>query len=353
MKYYPLVLYPPILQDFMEAELVQGERQKGVISEADSQGNGQSVSPGNVLPNAAKSREHKGEISQGYSRGSWLLRQSRNPMLVAVFIPVTSVLVALVVVALFGDIRLAFFVFFATGLGGLVGTGFQLRKQQGGGIGREALGYGYTPSIVSTVVPVRKDCLGEKIRERQDKLKGLLYGKVMKSEVKSSAQQGVSEQDFWEVMRRFFPAVTFGYRFPIPGTDYAYSTDFQVIHETGVSIDIEVDEPYEGRTNQPHHCRDEGKDQRRNQFFLSGNWIVVRFAEIQVVKYPYECVAVIGEVLATVTGDETYRLPLRKPVQPVKCWTKAEARRMARSKFRQSYLPGCWTNHRRKRKRRR
>lgn len=161
----------------------------------------------------------------------------------------------------------------------------------------------------------------------------------MTSTAASSAQKGVSERDFLEVLRRFFP-VEFGGEFPIPGSQYVYSADFQLIHESGLSIDIEVDEPYDGRTNKPHHCTDDQKDKRRNQFFLKGNWVVIRFAEIQVVKYPYECAVVVGQILSTITGDKSYQLEQHKPLPPVKPWTKAKARKMARCQFRQSYLPG-------------
>lgn len=181
--------------------------------------------------------------------------------------------------------------------------------------------------------------------ERMRRLKQLLAGKVMRPVGTSSAQRGVSEQKFYDTLRKFFP-VTFGGEFPIPDSQYVYSADLQIIYGCGVAIDIEVDEPYDGRSLQPHHCLDQGKDQRRNEFFLKGNWIVVRFAEIQVVKYPYECAAVIERVLSEITGGKP-RLSIHKPLPPVKLWTIAQAKKMARSRFRQTYLPG-WNYNRNK-----
>ncbi|MBE9128031.1 MULTISPECIES: hypothetical protein [unclassified Coleofasciculus] len=269
-----------------------------------------------------------------------------NPMLIAVSIPMASFVAAGIVLAIYPSILFAVFIFLFTGLFCVVYVRFYLKQQQRQ---RSENPQPNSDKFVNTQAENPR----QKLQKRQQILKQLLHGKVIKAVEKSSAQQGVSEKDFFEVLHRFFPAVTFGDAFPIPGTDYSYSTDFSLIHETGVSIDIEVDEPYEGRSLQPHHCVDDGKDQRRNQFFLERNWIVVRFAEIQVVKYPYECAAVVGQVLAIVTGDENYLLPSRKPVPPVKLWTKAEARKMARQKFRQSYLPGQASKTHRSTKRRR
>jgi len=181
--------------------------------------------------------------------------------------------------------------------------------------------------------------------ERMRRLKQLLAGKVMRPIGVSSAQRGVSEQRFYDTLRKFFP-VTFGGEFPIPDSQYVYSADLQIIYGCGIAIDIEVDEPYDGRSLQPHHCLDQGKDQRRNEFFLKGNWIVVRFAEIQVVKYPYECAAVIEQVLSEITGGKP-RLSIHKPLPPVKLWTISQAKKMARSRFRQTYLPG-WNHNRNK-----
>ncbi|HBL13793.1 MAG TPA: hypothetical protein DD379_20840 [Cyanobacteria bacterium UBA11162] len=157
----------------------------------------------------------------------------------------------------------------------------------------------------------------------------------------STAQQGVSEQQFFKILQQYFPHISPGLMFAIPDSKYHYSTDFSLIDPTtGLSIDIEIDEPYEGRTKQPHHCLDQGKDRNRNQFFLAGNWVVIRFAEIQVVKYPHACAAAIASVLTQITGEDCYikQFETIEPLPRVKPWTTAEARKMARKNFRQNYL---------------
>lgn len=74
------------------------------------------------------------------------------------------------------------------------------------------------------------------------------------------------------------------------------------VHTSSLSIDIEIDEPYVGNTKAPHHCIDQGKDDIRNEFFTNGNWVVIRFSEKQVVKYPRSCCKVIASVVARVAA---------------------------------------------------
>lgn len=173
------------------------------------------------------------------------------------------------------------------------------------------------------------------------RLEQCLKGKVMQPTKSSSAQRGVSEEKFYHVLRQYFP-VEFGGEFPIPNSKYAYSADLQIVYKCGLAVDIEIDEPYEGRSLEPHHCIDQGKDLQRNKFFISGNWIVIRFAEIQVVKYPYECAVVVDHVLSKALGGKPRLKPTeRLPV--VNVWTIKEAKKMAKSGFRQTYLPGWKT----------
>lgn len=161
---------------------------------------------------------------------------------------------------------------------------------------------------------------------------------------KGGVQQGVSEKQFFVYLCRYFSGFydfCMGGEFPIPGTSLRYSADFIMVHQpTGLAIDIEIDEPYDGRTGKPHHCVDRGKDSQRNQFFLQRNWVVIRFSELQVVKYPDACCRVIATVISQITGDYRSLVQLQnvKDLLPHKQWTVKEATYMAKNKFRNSYL---------------
>ena len=161
---------------------------------------------------------------------------------------------------------------------------------------------------------------------------------------KGGVQQGVSEKHFFVYLCRYFSGFydfCMGGEFPIPGTSLRYTADFILVHQlTGLAIDIEIDEPYDGRTGKPHHCVDRGKDSQRNQFFLERNWVVIRFSELQVVKYPDACCRVIARVICQITGDYRGLVQLGNVVDllPHKQWTVKEATYMAKNKFRNSYL---------------
>ena len=180
------------------------------------------------------------------------------------------------------------------------------------------------------------------LQTRQKKLKALLNGRIQLPCNSSNAQQGVSEQQFFRYLLRYFPTVCQGMEFQIPDSSFRYSADFVLYHQqSGNGIDIEVDEPYEGRTGEPHHCVDQGKDNRRNQFFIDNNWIVIRFSEKQVVQHPDSCCKVIASAIARITGDYSCLVSLQDvPTLPSdKQWTIKEAKRMAKTNYRQSYLP--------------
>jgi hypothetical protein len=111
-----------------------------------------------------------------------------------------------------------------------------------------------------------------------------------------------------------------------------------------IAIDIEIDEPYELFTRKPIHCIKFGfePDRRRDDYFLQNlNWIVLRFTEEQVIKYPDECIAVISEIINKVENIKplsitfpTYFLRER--------WTEIESTKMARERFRESYLDSIY-----------
>ena len=174
----------------------------------------------------------------------------------------------------------------------------------------------------------------------QQELSSLLSDKVLKPTGFSNAPQGVSEAKFFHQLQLIFPDVKQGVSFAIPSSSYAYAADFILQHSTGVSLDIEVDEPYIGNSKQPHHAIDRHKDTRRNNFFLAHNWIVIRFAEEQVVRYPLRCCKTIAQVLSRVCNDASFsdKLSSVPNLTPYPLWTAKQARQMARKNYRQTYL---------------
>lgn len=71
--------------------------------------------------------------------------------------------------------------------------------------------------------------------------------------------------------------------------------------------------------------------------FLSRKWLVIRFAEQQVVKQPEACCAVIAQQIYQLTGKD---LEVRyfDHLIAIKRWTESEAETMAARDYRKTYL---------------
>ena len=127
-------------------------------------------------------------------------------------------------------------------------------------------------------------------------LKDLMSLRVSSTGI-SQARQGVSEERFMQYLQQYFQEVVQAAEFKIPSSGRSYSADFTVIHTpSGIGIDVEIDEPYAGKSKKPTHCCDADRDMRRNQLFLEWNWIVVRFTEKQVVQAPLSCCKFLSNI---------------------------------------------------------
>ena len=179
-----------------------------------------------------------------------------------------------------------------------------------------------------------------RLPKREAKLNLWLNGKVLQPLGKSDAPAGVSEKTFYQIIKRVFPNIVQGVAFHNPKFPHPYSADFLIVHTSGLSIDIEIDEPYVGNTKAPHHCIDQGKDKIRNQFFNNNNWVVIRFSEKQAVKYPYSCCKLIAQVIARVSGDFTFLSQLNNvpSLSPEPMWTIKQAKKWAKDNYRKTYL---------------
>ena len=114
-----------------------------------------------------------------------------------------------------------------------------------------------------------------------------------------------------------------------------YVPDIIYFDETiGILIDIEIDEPYLGSDGSPIHYIT--YDDMRNKFFKENGWIVLRFAEFQVVKYPEQCFAFI---MNFIRGMEIGELEINySTLELIPQWSKDDAHKMAFNRFRNEYL---------------
>jgi very-short-patch-repair endonuclease len=157
----------------------------------------------------------------------------------------------------------------------------------------------------------------------------------------SRAQRGRSEAVFGEHLKRYFAdKVHTRLALNIPDYEHPYSPDFAYIDkELHLHIDIEVDEPYTQKKKRPTHFVGAQRDEKRNNFFIDKGWIVIRFSEEQVVRYPDSCCKTIAKVIVKVTGDESMLSQFAQVpnLETAPQWTEQEAKAMAAGRLRDSY----------------
>lgn len=248
-------------------------------------------------------------------------------------------------------IRVVSFLGAALALTGVAGSAYtNLQKQVG-----SSSSYSSSPNTQPQpqLASLNKNSLSDAERHERGRLL-LDYLELLKANLDSSVIQpagvsdapvGRSEDAFATFLERYFPGrVRRQLEFPIPQSEKgrSFSTDFAIVlEEIGLYLDVEIDEPFDLKKKRPTHCIDDYHDRYRNGFFLQGNWIVVRFAEEQVVRYPKSCCREIASVVAQVTGLDKFLKPLAsEPIlKPIPQWTKKQARAMAKSNYRDTYLP--------------
>ncbi|MFN3927325.1 MAG: UvrD-helicase domain-containing protein [Pseudanabaenaceae cyanobacterium] len=150
---------------------------------------------------------------------------------------------------------------------------------------------------------------------------------------------GRTENYFLSILEQYFPdKIYIDRKISIPNTDQHYSPDLIYIDtEYNLHIDIEIDEPYSLSHQQPVHYI--GKDDQRNQTILERKWVIIRFAEEQIVRYPEACCKTIAKVIAEITQTEIPpSLQAHPDLEPYPMWTLAQARDMALKGYRNTYL---------------
>ncbi|WP_373536253.1 hypothetical protein [Microcoleus sp.] len=108
---------------------------------------------------------------------------------------------------------------------------------------------------------------------------------------------------------------------------------------TNLRIDIIIDKPYHYETGEPKNYDVLVQENQRHQLFLEKGWIVIRFAEEQVVCWPQSCCRVIAEVIHQIIGTPIpEELTTVETLRPIQQWNEFEARQMAQERYRDHYL---------------
>lgn len=120
--------------------------------------------------------------------------------------------------------------------------------------------------------------------------------------------------------------------------DNAYVPNFIFQHlKSNLIVDIEIDEPY--TYGKPIHAYDNNSDRKRNEYFTSLNWFVIRFSERQILTDPLSCCFELALLVKDYTGDNSYFVKLHqsKEVSRDKMWNTNSAKNYALMDFRRTY----------------
>jgi hypothetical protein len=200
----------------------------------------------------------------------------------------------------------------------------------------------FTQELVLHTAKIAQIRSPENVKKHQSRM---LRNSLRKTDVSvqpgSDAPHGAQDKRLAALLSERFPDLIFSdwckYR---TGYSYPYTPDVLYYDENSrLCIDIEIDEPYSFSSKEPIHCSDDGKDRNRDDFFLSCGWVVIRFSEEQVVRWPTKCVDFVEYIVSYCTNTdyesmdfaECVKLPKRKT------WDYHEARRLVQEDFRQNY----------------
>ena len=166
--------------------------------------------------------------------------------------------------------------------------------------------------------------------------------------IDDSANKGLSESYFLSYLQKWF---AYPWRIiehcQFQGERYTPTADFILINDDlKLGIDLEIDEPYTLKESMPIHLVEDRKYIIRDKFFLRLGYIVIRFAEYQIAKYPdYCCLHIVRVLNQFLDRDMKLSVPPLTEIQPlksqdwrVKTWTQRESQIMAANKIRDSYL---------------
>jgi hypothetical protein len=163
-----------------------------------------------------------------------------------------------------------------------------------------------------------------------------------------SGRKGYKEEEFKTYILKYFEDnfKVYDDRFMlVKNNSRPFEPDFTLIDErNGINIflDIEIDEPYEGlqdiASRKATHYQH--SDTSRDDAFKYRGWIVIRFAEIQVHRYPDSCCLFVADVIKSINPKFLISGKFEKIAQVVtiKQWTKEQAEQWSLEKYREKYL---------------
>ncbi len=154
---------------------------------------------------------------------------------------------------------------------------------------------------------------------------------------------------FYKTLKNFFPDnILINYTLEQNLNNNQFTPNYIVANsDLKLYIDIEIDIPYLLDTHHPQDYINKKDYQsiytraNHDMFFSNAGWIVIHFAEEQIIKYPESCCKHIAQIIFNITDDNTslQKFNTVKTLTEIPMWNYSQAVILASQNYRENYLP--------------
>ena len=156
--------------------------------------------------------------------------------------------------------------------------------------------------------------------------------------------------DFYQILNEYFPEkVLTNYTIAQDDDNSCFVPNYIVsVSDRKLYIDVEIDVPYDLESGEPQSFvgspanpdEESFSKQNHDSFFEKEGWVVIRFAEEQIVKQPISCCKYIAQTIYELIGDD---LVLQKfntvdNITPLDTWTFSQCESLREERYRENYL---------------
>ena len=124
----------------------------------------------------------------------------------------------------------------------------------------------------------------------------------------------ICSDDFYQILNEYFPEkVLTNYTIAQDDDNSCFVPNYIVsVSDRKLYIDVEIDVPYDLESGEPQSFvgspanpdEESFSKQNHDRFFEKEGWVVIRFAEEQIVKQPISCCKYIAQTIYELIGDD-------------------------------------------------
>lgn len=114
----------------------------------------------------------------------------------------------------------------------------------------------------------------------------------------NAVKKGISEEFFHRFLLKYSDITVY------KSIKYSYYYPDLILVKSNIVTILEIDEPYANDTKEPIHF--DNTDKNRDDYFISKNFIIIRFTEEQILNYTEECLEIINEIIGCCIDLKSY-----------------------------------------------